>query len=661
MVSNPIAECVAGYQGDDSICTVGLCPVPSGACCVPNAMATCEVAEPLACEALGGRYEGNDSECGAVLCLAVLPPFVDALPILETAQPTSGRPGEQASYTFRLVAADKKLHRDLPPTPVWAVDDGSTTSFPGPTIEASVGNPVDIDWVNDLGITHPLAPDACYPGVVAGALNVAMTVQGAHSSSQSIGMPDQPITPGEKQETRFSNQQGAATLWYHDRTRGASHANNYLGLAGLYLLHDPAGPELPTGAQDVSLLLQDRTFAGDGTLMYPDRLETTGAHSVTLVNGKVWPYLEVAKGSYRFRIVNASGGRTFRLSLSNGMSMHVVAGGLGLVPNPISVEELLVAPGERVEVLVDFRDLATGTELVLLNDAPAPYPGFANQGVIPDVLKFVIGASSAPKISVPIDSTEIEILDPEQAREHRTFLLSRETGTCSPFAWDINQEDWEGSLIHPQLGTTEIWTFANTTIDTQPIHVDTKFQIINKRAFEFVDGEPVAVGEQLSLGPAEQGWKDTMRVPPGQLVTVVLRFLDYQGRFALHSNIYEHADNALLAQYDITTECGDGFAGAPQEQCDDAGESGLCNADCTLATCGDGYLNEVAGEKCDDANVEDGDGCSANCLVEPDDSPSGCGCNTGDSGGLGSVGLFLLAIAWSRRPRVATVVSNRGA
>lgn len=660
VVTNPLVDCGPGYQGDNSTCTVGLCPVPTGACCLPTADADCQVEEPLVCEGLGGVYKGNSLECSEIVCSVVVTPFVDALPIPPIAQPTSGDVGGTASYALALVTVEQKLHRDLPPSTVWAIDDGSGAVFPGPTIEASPGNQVDITWLNDLRgadnallEAHSLDVDVCYPGAVAGPPQAAMTVQGAHAASPSSGMPDEGIWPGQQWDAAFANEQPAATLWYRDRALGTSHLSNYLGLAGLYLLRDATGPALPTGAQDVPLILQDRTIDGDGVFVYPDGLETTSTHSIALVNGKVWPYLDVARGTYRFRIVNASGGRTFLLSLSDGIPMTVIGNDLGLVPRSTIVDQVLVSPGERVEVLADFSELAAGTEVVLSNAAPAPFPGYENQGVIRDVLKFVVGATTAPTIFAPDELADIETLAPETAREERTFVLSRNTGSCSPFVWDINGASWGDTIVRPSLGATELWHLANTSIDTHPMHIDAGFQIVEKRAFEMVDGAPVAFGQAFPLGPAETGWKDTVRVPPGQLVTIALRFEDFQGRFAYHSNIYEHADNAMAGQFIVSTQCGDGFVGAPEEACDDGEESAACNADCSLTLCGDGYRNELS-EACDDGNLDDGDGCSSDCQFDVDGGEpmpvDSCGCKTG-SGSTGAlpVFVFFLLLSFVRR------------
>jgi spore coat protein A len=483
---------------------------------------------------------------------------------------------------------------------------------------------------------------------------VAMTVKGAHASSQALGMPDNTILPNQESLSIFDNSQEAATLWYHDRTRGTSSLNNYLGASGLYLIRKPDSHELPNGEHDIPLVLQDRTIDGNGQLVYPDGLETTTTHSLALVNGKVWPYLEVDRGSYRFRIANASGGRTFRLGFSNGLPFTVIGGDLGLLPTSTMTDRVTVAPGERLEVVVDFSGLLPGTEVVLTNDAPAPFPGFENQGVIPEILKVVVGSASAPTIKVASELGSVEPLSPENAAEERTLILGRDTGECSPFAWNINSTNWGDTIIRPRLGTTEVWHIANTTRDMQPIHIDTAFQIFSKSNFEFVNGDVVATNETFPLAPEEAGWKDSVRVGAGEMVSIVLAFDDFEGRLAFHSNILEHADNAMLGQYVVTTTCGDGFAGAPAEQCDDSGASAECNSDCTLARCGDGQVNELAGEVCDDGGLEAGDGCSPACqLEETAETPDGgCGCKaTGvpDASTLG--GLFLLLIFVVRRRR----------
>src|SRR5690606_4930958 len=127
--------------------------------------------------------------------------------------------------------------------------------------------------------------------------------------------------------------------------------NVYMGLAGFYLIRDAAEQvlDLPTGAYDVPLVIQDRTFRPDGSLRYPAQWNGHVVHDTILVNGKVWPFLAVDKGLYRFRVLNGSGTRTYRLRLSDDRSFVLIGNDGGLLPAVVEVNSVTVAPGERVE------------------------------------------------------------------------------------------------------------------------------------------------------------------------------------------------------------------------------------------------------------------------------------------------------------------------
>lgn len=567
-----------------------------------------------------------------------LEPFVDALPRPAVAQPTSGTAGGAASYRIAIRQVQQQLHRDLPPTTVWGFGDGATgATYPGPTIEATRDQPISVTWVNDLrenGVlrtTHLLPVDHCLHGAHHDDARTVVHLHGGHVPEASDGYPETTLLPGEETTYAYPNAQLPATLWYHDHALGITRLNVYLGLAGFYLLRDAteAALGLPSGEFEIPLAIQDRTLAPDGSLVYPSTWHEHVFGDVILVNGKVWPYLDVKRGKYRFRLLGGAGSRTFRLALSNGAPFTVIGSDGGLLPAPVDVTSVTLAPGERLDVVIDFAGYAPGTEIVLGNDAPAPFPGIPGQGVIPDVMKFVVGTESGPTAALPATLRPLVPIAESEATVSREFLLRKSADQCTGSVWLINDMHWDMITERPQLGTTEIWSFVNPTGMTHPMHMHlVMFQVLDRQAFELQSGNVVTTGPRVPPPPIEAGWKDTVRVGPGEIVRVIARFTDYKGRFPYHCHVLEHEDHDMMRQFE------------------------------TVA-CGDGEIDP--GEECDDGNRVDGDGCTAGCLLGPCTKTPAVGCQPAASkkGALtlrakpGVPAKNALAWKWSKGPAIA--------
>jgi spore coat protein A len=534
----------------------------------------------------------------------VLEPFVDPLPIPGVAQPLTGTAGGAATYRLAIREVQQQLHRDLPPTTVWGFGDGPTgATYPGPTIEAAAGVPLTVTWANDLRdgtgelrTAHYLRVDTCLHGADDATPRVVQHLHGGHVPAAVDGYPEAAIVPGEDVVYEYPNGQLSATLWYHDHALGITRLNVYMGLAGFYLLRDAfeAGLGLPAGEFEIPLAIQDRSFHPDGSLVYPGAWEDHFHGDTIVVNGKVWPSLTVKRGKYRFRLLNGSTSRTYSLALSDGAPLVVIGTDGGLLPAPVTVGTMTLSPGERADVVADFGAYSPGTEIVLTNSAPAPFPGTPGEGVIPNVMKFVVGSASGHTAALPASLRPLEILDEADAVVSREFLLRRVADACTGSAWLINGLRWHDVTELPQLGTTEIWAFANRSGVTHPMHMHlVMFQVLDRQAFQLEGGVVVPVGARVPPPPNEAGWKDTVQVGPDEIVRVIARFEDFKGKFPYHCHILEHEDHEMMRQFQ-TVECGDG---------------------------------EVdAGEDCDDGNVTPGDGCSATCTLEACGTSPATGC-----------------------------------
>jgi spore coat protein A len=529
----------------------------------------------------------------------VLTPFVDALPLPAVAQPTSGVSGGEADYTITMKQIDQQLHRDLPPTTVWGYDDGTTGgTFPGPTIEAWRDFPVTVTWANDLRDSggslrtdHYLPVDQCPHGVVDSSPRTVVHLHGGHVPPDVDGYPESTFLPGQQVVYEYPNWQEAATIWYHDHALGITRLNVYMGLAGFYLIRDAneVSLGLPSGEYEVPLVIQDRTFNPGGTLKYPAAWQEHFFGDSILVNGKVWPFLNVKQGKYRFRILNGSNSRAYRLSLSNSASFQAIATDGGLLSAPVTISEVVIPPGERTDIVVDFEPYTAGTEILLVNDAPAPFPGTPGEGVIPDIMKFVVVGQPGHTAAIPLNLNTLEILQESPDLISRDFELEKAAGVCTTSVWLINGLGWDDITELPRLGDTEIWRFINKSGVSHPMHMHLVFfQILDIQPGEVTGGVWNSIGPAVPPSPEEAGWKDTVNVNPFEAVRVIARFEDFAGKYPYHCHILEHEDHEMMRQFQTYTVCGDGIRGYNVEECDDG-------------------------------NTTPGDGCSSTCLLEDAD------------------------------------------
>jgi spore coat protein A len=493
----------------------------------------------------------------------LLEPFVDPLPVPQLLVPVTANATSQ-HYRITLSEFQQKVHRDLPPTTLW----GFEGSMPGPTIAAEQGRKVQIEWINRLPLRHRLATDHNISGAGRDVPEVRTVIHlhGGHVAASSDGYPDDWITPGSRQTTVYPNQQPGATLWYHDHAMGITRLNAMMGLAGFYILHDAAEQRLrlPSGHYEIPLVLQDRIFDPRGRLVYPVGPITDAPWvpeffgTQVLVNGRIWPYLDVEPRRYRLRILNASNTRIYNLSLIPQQPFVQIGSDGGLVSEPVSRSQLLIAPGERIDVILDFRG-REGRRLTLLNDAPAPYPS-GGGGLVPRwIMQFRVRRplKSYPDTSeIPTKLAKSLQLREDAATKTRRHVLREMMRPDETFHRILlNGLRFDDPITEdPMNGTTEIWEFVNPTMDAHPIHLHAvHFQLLDRRRFNRrryqTDSEVVFTGSSMPAAPEECGWKDTILCPPWQVTRVITPFHGEPGRFVWHCHMLEHEDNEMMRPY----------------------------------------------------------------------------------------------------------------
>jgi spore coat protein A len=542
------------FQAIGSNCGEVDCPVIVGACCFDDS--TCTEVTESACGGAGGDYQGDGTTCTVDLCPLVLEPYVDPMPIPPVMQPVSGSPGGEATYEIAVTEFQQQLHRDLPPTTCWGYDG----TFPAKTIEARRDLPITVTWINQLPATHYLPVDLCPHGVDDDSSRIVTHLHGGHVPAEVDGYPEDWFLPGNSDTYVYPNNQEAATIWFHDHALGITRLNVYMGMAGFYLVRDDVEDalDLPDGDYEIPVVIQDRAFNADGSWKYPAEWQDAFFGDKILVNGKVWPYLDVEQARYRFRLLNGSNSRTYALTLSNGLPFHQIGTDGGLLESTVTLNELIMSPGERADVIVDFTGETAGTEIFLVNSAPAPYPGTPGLGVVPDVMKFVVLDQAGNTPQIPSQLRPMESLDPDDAAEEREFILRKyqTPGGCAAFEWRINDLGWDDITEYPRLGQTEIWRFVNESGMVHPMHMHLVFfQVLDRQDFEIVDGEISPIGDPVPPDPNEEGWKDTVKALPQQITRVIARFEDYEGLYAYHCHLLEHEDHEMMRQFLTLPEC----------------------------------------------------------------------------------------------------------
>jgi spore coat protein A, manganese oxidase len=526
-----------------------------------------------------------------------LTPFVDPLPIPPVISPGS------STVNIEMTQFRQKLHRDLPSTRLF----GYNGTYPGPTFEVRSGSPISVQWKNELPSHHFLPIDHTIHGAESSVPDVRTVVHlhGAKVFGDSDGYPEAWFTNDFAQTGpffsnrvyRYPNDQAAMMLWYHDHALGITRLNVFAGLAGMYFVRDSAEDSLqiPKGKYEVPLLIQDRFFNADGSLNYP--VQDPGVAppippiwipeffgDTALVNGKVFPYLDVEPRRYRFRMLNACNARFLHMTLANSHDSHEtlifnqIGADQGFLPRPVALGDLLMGPAERYDIVIDFTGKA-GKSFTLLNDAPAPFPG-GGAADMPQIMQFRVRLPlSHADHPLPSTLVPVPLIDTHSARLTRQLVLAEDDDptTGDPIEGMLGTVaagalHWSSPITEdPRANSTEIWELYNTTTDAHPIHVHlVRFQVLNLQKFDLNRFQ--STGQIHFIAPPEApganerpAWKDVVKAFPGDpnngigVVTRIIQKFDLpngasappQGvpPYVWHCHILEHEDNDMMRPY----------------------------------------------------------------------------------------------------------------
>ncbi|MBU2667295.1 multicopper oxidase domain-containing protein [Actinoplanes bogorensis] len=411
-------------------------------------------------------------------------------------------------------------------TGIWAYEG----RFPGPTIRSPRGRRTIVSHRNDLPV----------PTVVH--------LHGGHTPAVDDGFPTDLIPPGGRRTYTYPLRQPAATLWYHDHRMDFTGPAVWRGLAGFHLITDPDEDRLglPAADRDLPIMITDRSFDTDGSLLYPS-LDPMLHHmagvrepygsgvlgDVVLVNGSAWPVAPVPAVRHRLRLLNASNARRYRLALDppppGGGGLVQIGADNGLLGAPITHDAIEIAPAERFDVIVDFGRYRPGTQVRLINT-------FGDRTTTP-VMRFDITHTAPDDSRIP-DALAPAAPPTPPPTVTRDLRLRHDTVNGMP-GWTINgiPFDPRRPALTAQLGTTEIWRISSDF--HHPVHLHlASFRVLGRGL-----GGP---------GPYDSGPKDTIDLRPAEQATIRVTFTDHPGRYVFHCHNLEHEDMGMMAAFDVT-------------------------------------------------------------------------------------------------------------
>jgi len=536
---------------------------------------------PTASAAVGGR----------------LTKYVQPLP-LPGAGIVVATPSGTNAYTFHQRNITRQLHPQLPPTPLWAYDDGSglvgqAGSF-GLAVVAHSGTAVDVTFTNNLGAEFPpwIPVDTRLTATHDRTARVMTHLHGGFVDGASDGNPA--VTPfgftdGQTQSVHYSNQQPqmpASLLWFHDHGLGSTRLGVLAGLAAGYILRDAfdTGTEpnpigIPGGAYEIPLVIQDRQFNPDGTFLYPTSnipgVTWIGEYfgDVMLVNGKVWPFLNVEPRVYRFRILNGCHARILDLNIGGAPMWQIGAEG-GMWDIPVAVKHVALAPAERADLLIDFSKLP-GRTLNIGNSNPAK-PIATPAPSLSQVMQIRVGTTVTQPgpPTIPANLRGGRKADLPGPTNTRFITLNEIAPNTANWFLNLNGLRFDTAATeNPKAGTIEDWVYINLTADTHPMHSHlVNFQVVGRTPFNAagyqaafrgpngvpggIDPSQFITGPMQPPEPTERGFKETVKANPGYLTTIRARYelpadVTAPQKYVYHCHIVEHEDNDMMRPYTV--------------------------------------------------------------------------------------------------------------
>lgn len=402
--------------------------------------------------------------------------------------------------------------------------------------------------------TEVIALNNSYPSptiIVNRGDNFSVNFENQHSEEATIhwhgllvpemmdGHPKDAVMPGQSYTYSFPVFQRAGTYFYHSHAHHLTAKHVYKGFAGFFIVNDEdeISLGLPRGEFDVPLLIQDRRSVNQPQFTYqPNMMDVMLGYlgNLPLINGTPDAFFDVQKTLYRFRILNGSNARVYKLALSDNSNFWIISTDSGLKDQPVQMNNVFLAPGERIDILVDFSSYNIGDSIFLKTLPFSGTGGTYPQGIEMNLLTFNIVGSGNSNGVVPANLSTIEYYNINDIERTRNFTLTRIMAgsgmhKINGLTFDINRID---EII--TKNELEEWKFINNTNEYHPMHIHgVMFQVYSRNG-------------NTDIPSNDRGWKDTVLINPNETVSVLVKFIDYTGIYLLHCHNLEHEDDGMM-------------------------------------------------------------------------------------------------------------------
>ncbi len=494
--------------------------------------------------------------------------FEPDIDISLTATPTeiqlfSGEKTQVYTYRSELIKGESTSLQQIP------------NSYLGPIIRVKPNQKIRIRYNNEL-------PDESI-----------IHWHGLHVPQEMDGHPRYAINNGKQFVYEFVVNNRPGTYWFHPHPHGLTGYQVYKGLAGMFIVEDNQN-NLPSDEYEVPLVIQDRRFDPSNQLVYlednmMDRMIGFLGDQI-LINGQSDTSMEVDKATYRFRVLNGSNSRIYKLAWSDGVDLTVIGNDGGLLSKPINKSYMMLGPGERIDIWRDFSKINSGEQLSLnsltfnsgtsmgmmgsergmgrgmmsgrgnMQSSNSQSQSGMDNGDAFTVYNFIVSDNEGEVLPLPADFEPIKQLNLSESVNRDSprqfnFHFQRMQWLINGKTFEMNEvADWE----KVKLNTTEVWEFINSGSGggmmgnmmkmPHPVHIHgLQFQII-ERDFSQV---PPDVWNSMKDGFIDEGWQDTFLLLPDMRVKVALRFEDYTGIFLYHCHNLEHEDMGMMRNYEV--------------------------------------------------------------------------------------------------------------
>tara|TARA_B110000879_G_scaffold13730_1_gene17061 strand:+ start:365 stop:2023 length:1659 start_codon:yes stop_codon:yes gene_type:complete len=426
---------------------------------------------------------------------------------------------------------------------------GANGNILGPTLILNQGDFVNFNVTNQLTDT------------------TTIHWHGLHVAPENDGGPHTTITPNTTWSPSFTIMDKAATYWYHPHLHHHTDKHVSKGIAGMIIVkdNDEDTLQLPRtyGVDDFPIVIQTKDFDANNQIVVH-----SNSDDVVMVNATIDPFLNVPSQVVRYRVLNGSSQRTFNLGLSNNQSFYQIASDGGLLSSPVTLTRLLISPGERAEILIDFSGMNGQTSYLksyaseLQNGIygatnPGMGAGMTMTGYNPNplngtdfnILQFIVGAqTTTPITSIPTNLTTVTPIPQGNSNITRTLTFSPVTMGPNQLNGDflINGVTMDLNVINYTipLNNTEIWTLINQSGISHPFHIhDIQFYILSRNGV----APPVN----------EQGRKDVVLVKPQETVQFIAKFEDFSNTtvpYMYHCHLLTHEDGGMMGQFVVDNQ-----------------------------------------------------------------------------------------------------------